>query len=134
MIERDIWAAFSAAVDSFAAQVSPPLPVLHQGVHGTPPDAGNWLETRFFPNKTRNYGLSDDGPSEHRGFCQISVCSRGGEGIIWTLEFANEAVEFFDKGTLLGQARVESKPYISAVVIATERVSHPVTIPYSARL
>lgn len=133
MTEADIWAAFSAGVDSFAAQVSPPLQVIHQGTHGTPPDQGTWLETRFFPNRTINYGLSANGPSEHRGFCQISVCYRGGAGIISGLEFANEAVEYFNKGTLIGPARVESKPYVSSVVVLPERISHPVTIPYSAR-
>lgn len=132
MIEAEVWNAFSAAVTAFAVAASPPIPVIHQGVHGTPPDDGVWLETRFFPNKPENYGLPNQGPTAHRGMCQVSVCYRPGAGIVNGLEVGGAVVEAFAKGTALGRAKVNVKPSISSVLTQPERVSHPVTIPYLA--
>lgn len=130
MIESDIWDAFSQQVTTFAAGASPPVPVIHQGVHGEPPAEGAWLETRFFPNRTENYGLSDSGPSAHRGFCQVTACERPGRGILSGLELANAVVSAFPKGTLLGSARVNVKPWISSVIVMGDRIIHPVTVRY----
>lgn len=130
MTESQLWDTFSGAVTTFAAALSPPLPVIHGGVHGTPPDAARWLETRFFPNKTENYGLSNDGPSMQRGFFQITVGERPGSGLVRGMAVAGQVITAFPKGTKFGTFRVPVKPWISSVLQSGDRVLYPVTIRY----
>lgn len=133
MIESEVWDAFATAVQAFADDLSPPVPVIHEGVAGTPPDTGFWLETRFFPNRTQNYALGNEGPTVHQGICQVTVCYRTGAGTVAGLELAGDLVDAFDKGTVIGPARVETKPYISSVIVQPDSIRHPITIQYVAR-
>lgn len=132
MIDADIYNDFAEAVAVFAAATSPPLPVSYPGVHFTPPDAGAWLEVRWFPNETQNWGIGNDGPSVMQGFGQVSVYYRPGAGIVDGLLLAGAIVDAFPKGTQLARASVQRKPWISAVVSDGDKVFHPVTIPYKA--
>lgn len=132
MIETSIWEAFSAAIASFAAGVSPPIPVIHQGTSAAPPDTGMWIETRFFPNETDNYGVANAGPSTHKGFCQATVCVRPGVGNIGALAVAESIVSAFKKGTAIGPAKTERQPWISSVLVESDRLRNPITIRYKA--
>lgn len=123
-----IYSAFVAKVEAFATARS--LPVAWPGVHFTPPATGAWLELAWFPNETRNMALGNDA-SQLRGFGQVSCCARPGTGIVQPLDLAGEVIELFEKGTPLGVASVERKPWASNVLVANERVSAYVTVRYS---
>lgn len=125
-----IYTAFADKVSAFATAHAPALTVAWPGIHFTPPQTGAWLEVAWFPNETRNLTLGNDG-SQLRGFGQVSCCTRPGDGAIGALSIAGEVVDLFAKGTQLGDAAVERKPWISSVLTSDERISAPVTIRYS---
>lgn len=126
--DSGIYDAFAAAVATYAGTA--PLPVAWPGIAFTPPDAGEWLEVLWFPNETQNVTLGNDG-SQHRGFGQVSCCMRAGVGIEPVMVRAEAIIALFAKGTTLGAARVERKPWMSTILTAGDRVSAPVTIRYS---
>jgi hypothetical protein len=128
--EADLYDAFATAFATFAAGLSPALPVSWPGIHFTPPDEGSWLELRLFPNETQNYGLADDAPALHQGMLQVGVCTRPGGGIVDALQVAGAVVAAFPKGTQVGPVSVQRKPWISGVLTESDRIVHPVTIPY----
>jgi hypothetical protein len=132
MTEADIYDAFCVALTAFAAQSSPAIPVAYPDVHFTPPDTGVWLEARFFPNETDNYGLANDGGSVHKGFLQVGICYRSGAGLANTLTMLASVLDEFAKGTILGPARIDRKPWASAVLQMDDKNVVPVTIPYHA--
>lgn len=125
-----IYNDFAGRVSAFAAEFSPALPVAFPGVPFEPPSAGQWLEVRWFPNETQNYGWEDDAPSLAQGMGQVSVCYRPGGGIVAGLALANLVVAEFPKGTVLQDVRVYRKPWISSVIEQPQMVMHPVTIPW----
>lgn len=132
--QRAIWDAFCVKVNSFIAQLSPAIPPIHQGVNGAPPDAGDWVETRFFPQKTAPYGLADDDVSDYRGFCQLSVCTRDQNGLDHLHDLADAFVEYCDKGTMLGPVQVTEKPSQSATpIVSPGRTSIMVSVYYSGQ-
>ena len=130
MVDADIYGAFAVLIEAFAQNASPALTVSYPGIDFTPPDSGEWLEMRFFPNETKNFGIADDGPSTHEGFIQLAACHRPGTGIVSGITLAGAIIAQFAKGTTVGNATIERKPYISAIVTMDDRICHPVTIPY----
>ena len=130
MVDADIYGAFAVLIEAFAQNASPALTVSYPGIDFTPPAEGEWLEMRFFPNETQNVGLADDGPSAHRGFVQLTACHRPGVGIVSGITLAGAIIAQFAKGSTIGNATVEKKPWLSSVVTMDDRICHPVTIPY----
>ncbi|WP_420465615.1 phage tail terminator-like protein [Panacagrimonas sp.] len=130
MTDDAIWNAFAVRLGTFAAGMSPDVPVIYAGVHGTPPDTGSWIEARYFPNRTQKYGIANEGPISLVGFCQALVCVRPGAGL--ALDLVDLVVAHFDTGTVLGPAKVEMPPYVSSVIEESDRIMHPITIPYAA--
>lgn len=133
-LDSDIYEGFVGIFEAFNDSLSPPLPVIYQGVGGIPPDEGTWFEIRHFPNQNENYGLGNGGPTVHKGFFQVAVCERPGGGIVNGLEMAGAIVEAFGKGTIAGLARVEIKPWVMAPVEMPDRMMHVVRVPYVARV
>lgn len=131
-VESGVYDAFAAAAGAFAAQLSPALPVAYPGVHFVPPDSGLWLELRWFPGETENYGVGDSGPSMHRGIGQVSVCGRDGYGVAPMLRLADDVISYFAKGTTLGKGSVYRKPWQSSVLVDDGRVIVPVTVRWRA--
>lgn len=130
MIESNVWDSFATLVQLFAEGASPPLQVIHSGVAGSPPDGDVWLETRFFPNRTENYGLADEGPSKHQGFCQVTVGERPGSGLKRGLDVVGAVIAAVPKGTTLGAARVYRQPWVSSAIPQEDRILYPITVPY----
>lgn len=130
MVDADIYGAFAVLIEAFAQNASPALAVSYPGIDFTPPAEGEWLEMRFFPNETQNIGLADDGPSAHRGFVQLTACHRPGTGIVSGITLAGAIIAQFAKGSTIGNATVEKKPWLTSVVTMDDRICHPVTIPY----
>lgn len=131
-IHATVWDDVCTKLSAFAAQLSPPLPIIFDGVEGKPPDSGLWLEAQLFPQRTRTYGLPDDGPFDYSGFVQVLVCQRPGAGIGAGLDIANEVVKTFKKGTVLADARVNTEPTQAPPLPSPNRINHAVTIWYYA--
>jgi hypothetical protein len=131
-VEAEIYESLIELLQAFVLDRSPELPVAYPGVTFTPPDNGQWLEVRMFPNETQNYGLANTGVFIHRGFMQVTVCERPGGGITAGLALAGEVVDAFDKGTEASPALVTRRPWISSVLSQPDRTMYPVTIPYEA--
>lgn len=130
MSNESVLSAFMARMADFASTLSPELPVAWPNVHFTPPDAGMWLEVRWFPNETFNYGIGNDGPSQLRGFFQVTCCDRAGGGAFAVTALSDEVIAGFAKGTVLGPVRVERQPWASSALDADDRTVVPVTIRY----
>jgi hypothetical protein len=133
-VDAQIYEAFVAHLQTFVNSFSPPYPVAYPAVSFTPPNDGQWLEVRFFPNETINYGLANEGPFQHRGLLQVMVCERPGGGITVGMLVADAVITHFDKGTALDPARVERRPWLSNIVHEPEKTLYPVTIPYEAMI
>lgn len=131
-VEVQIYESLVELLQAFVLDRSPELTVAYPGVAFTPPDAGQWLEVRMFPNETQTYGLANSGVFVHRGFLQVTVCERPGGGISAGMTLAGEVVEAFDKGTEASPALVTRRPWISSVLSQPDRTMYPVTIPYEA--
>jgi hypothetical protein len=131
-VDAQIYEALVAHLQDFVNQFSPPYKVGYPGVNFTPPNSGQWLEVRFFPNETQNYGIADEGPHDHRGFFQVMVCERPGGGITVGTMVADAVIAHFDKGTVVEPARINRRPWLSNIVHAPERTLYPVSIPYEA--
>jgi hypothetical protein len=132
VIESTVYSAFAEALNTFATQHSPPLAVAYPGVHFEPPSTGLWLEMRWFPNTTRDYGVGNEGPSLHQGIGQVSVHGNAGAGVPPMIELADEVIAAFSKGTTLGPGIVDRKPWQSAVLIEGGQVIVPVTVRWKA--
>jgi len=124
---NDIANAFKALLATFATSQS--VTVAWPGVPFNPPETGSWLEMAWFPNETVNLSLGNDG-SQYRGFGQVSCCCRPGAGDGVALALADAVIDAFPKGTALGIAKVERKPWASTVLYAPDRLSVPVTVRY----
>lgn len=128
MSDNAIYDTFATRVGQFAAQFSPAMQVGYPGVGFDPPSEGDWLEVKWFPNETQNYGLENDAPSLKQGFGQISICTRPGDGIVPSLTLAEQVIAYFPKGTVLDGVRVYRKPWASSVLEEPDKVSIPITI------
>jgi hypothetical protein len=127
-----IWDAFCIRLSAFAGGYSPAMAVIFDGVGGEPPNLDEWIEARYFPNRTRNYGVSAGQALSLVGFCQAAICIRPGGGLNRGLDIARDLIAYFDHGTLLGPSYVSQPPYVSTVVTEPQRLMFPVTIPYAA--
>lgn len=126
MSDAAIYDAFVALVTQFATGKG--LQVAYPGVPFSPPDMGTWLDFQWFPNRSENYGMADDGPTLLQGFAQLSACYRPGGGIVIGAQITDQIIAAFGKGTTFAGMRVSRKPYTSSIITDPDRVMHPVTI------
>lgn len=109
---------------------SPAPEIAWPGVDFDPPDSGEWLEFRLFPNEPGNISWDNGAPVQMRGFGQVLVCYRPGRGEVTPSELADAVVSHFAKGTELGPVRVSRLPYRAPAVDEDGYSFIPVTIPY----
>ncbi|HEP1207046.1 TPA: phage tail terminator-like protein [Stenotrophomonas maltophilia] len=130
MSDTAIYDAFATLVGQFAAAQG--LSCSYPGQGFTPPtgNSSRWLELQWFPNRTENYGIEDDGPFLIQGFGQLSACYRPGQGIMVGTAITDQIITTFAKGTTFAGMRVERKPWTSSIIQDPERIMHPVTIPW----
>lgn len=128
MNDTEIYDAFTKLVTAFAAAQG--LPCSYPGIGFTPPTGkdAKWLELQWFPNRTQNYGLADDGPSLMQGFGQLAACYRPGKGIMVGTPITDAIIAAFAKGTRFAGMAVYERPSTSSIIQDPERVMHPVTI------
>lgn len=128
MSNSSVYDEFCTKVSALAAGLS--LQASFPGVGFDTPAAGAWLEVRWLPNETQNYGLSDDAPSLVQGLGQITVCYRPGDGIVSGIALVDAVIAAFPKGTVIEDVRVYRKPWASSVIVEPDYVMHPVTIAW----
>lgn len=127
-----IYEDFATKLAAFAQLQFEPYPISFPDVAFTPPASGFWLEAMWFNNKTRNYGLSNAGPSMRYGFAQVSVCCHPGNGITAPMQIAEAVIAYFAKGTRFDTALVYEKPWVMSPIQENARVTLPVTIPWQS--
>lgn len=121
-----------AAFQKLKAFIHDPQPeILWPGIQENPPDAGMWLQPGFFPNEPGDIAWDDDACVDTRGFFQILIYFRPGQGLIDPSELADALIAFFPKGFELGPVRVRKRPWQSpAVTEDSSKLFIPVTVPY----
>ncbi len=131
-LTTDIYNAFAPLVTTFAAGLSPALPVAYPNLNFDPPSEGMWLDFRTFWNGNENYGMSDSGPSIERGFFRIIVNAPAGSGQSAAQAVAELIATAFPKGTTFNVARTDRAPEITGPIQDDPWLMIPVTIYWRA--
>ena len=129
MSTTDILEAAFQKLQAFS--YSPQPEILWPGIQETPPEEGMWLEANFFPGDPVDIAWDNDACVDTRGWFQITVYFRPGQGQIEPSELADALIAHFPKGTVLGAVRVRQRPYQKALI--TEDASKlfiDVIVPY----
>lgn len=105
--------------------------ILYPGIQDKPPQAGMWLQPSVFPNEPDDPYWESDSCVDTRGFVQILIYFRPGQGLIAPSELADALIAFFPKGSDLGPVRIRKRPWQSpAVTEDASKLFIPVTVPY----
>jgi len=125
-------AIVEAAFARLAAFEYDPQPeILWPGKQEKPPESGMWLEPRVFPNEPGDIAWDDDACVDTRGFFQILVYFRPGQGQIEPSELADALIAHFPKGQTLAAVRVRKRPWQSPMITPdSSKLYIPVTIPW----
>ena len=117
-------------LETFVYQPQPAI--LYPGVEPSdPPQTGMWLQPSVFPNEPEDMSWDNDACIDTRGFFQILVYFRPGQGVIAPSELADALINFFPKGSELGPVRIRKRPWQSpAVTEDASKLFIPVTVPY----
>jgi len=121
-----------AAFEKLVAFTYAPQPeILWPGIQEEPPQAGLWLQPGFFPNEPEDIAWDNDSCVDTRGFFQVLIYFRPGQGQIDPSELADSLIAFFPKGLALGPVRVRKRPWQSPMITQdASKLYIPVTIPY----
>ena len=129
MSTTDIIESVFELLESFG--YSPQPAILYPGIQSDPPQNGIWLEPSVFPNEPEDIAWDNDSCVDTRGFVQILVCFRQGQGVIEPSELADALIDAFSKGLSIGPVRVLKRPWQSPVVVEdSSRLFIQVTVPY----
>jgi len=121
-----------AALEKLNSFVYSPQPdILWPGIQDEPPQSGLWLQPSFFPNEPDDIAWDNDACVDTRGFLQILVYYRPGQGQLDPSALADALIAYFPKGSALGPVRIRKRPWQSpAVVDDADKLFIPVTVPY----
>jgi hypothetical protein len=121
-----------AAFEKLETFVYAPQPgILYPGIKSSPPQSGMWLQPMVFPNEPGDIAWDNDACVDTRGFFQILIYFRPGQGVIDPSELADALIAFFPKGSDLGVVRVRKRPWQSPVITEdSSKLYIPVTVPY----
>ena len=129
MSTTDILQAALTKLETFV--YSPQPQILWPGIQETPPESGMWLQPSLFPNEPADIAWDDDACVDTRGFIQILIYFRPGQGQIDPSELADALIAFYPKGSALGPVRVRKRPWQSpAITQDASKLYIPLTIPY----
>jgi hypothetical protein len=99
-----------------------------------PPADGKYLAVSYFPNRPAAEGLSSGRVDQ--GLLQVSVVWPRNQGLIKPAQVVQAVIDHFPNGLALvsGSTRVKvsGNPWAAAPITDTDRVSFPVTIPWTA--
>ena len=121
-----------AAFEKLETFVFDPQPeILWPGKSSNPPEAGMWLQPAVFPNEPNDIAWDNDACVDTRGWFQILVYFRPGQGVIVPSQLADALIAFFPKGSALDAVRVRKRPWQSPVITQdSSKLYIPVTVPY----
>jgi hypothetical protein len=121
-----------AAFEKLETFVYSPQPeILYPGIKTKPPQAGMWLQPKVFPNEPGDIAWDNDACVDTRGWFQILVYFRPGQGIIDPSTLADALIDFFPKGSTLGTVRVRKRPWQDPYITQdSSKLYIPVTVPY----
>lgn len=122
----DIFSAFCAILEQIG--IDKGIPVGFAGVHFVPPKTGLWLESSVVVGSHMEYGVGADGPTVLRGSFRVGVCDRLGRGAVVVQAMAEQAAQYFHKGTLIGTAVMDEPAEISGLIVDDDRLIVPITI------
>ena len=129
MSTTDILQAALTKLETFV--YAPQPQILWPGIQETPPQTGMWLQPSLFPNEPGDIAWDDDACVDTRGFFQILIYFRPGQGQIDPSELADALIAHYPKGSVLGPVRVRKRPWQSpAVTQDASKLFIPVTVPY----
>ncbi len=112
-------------------EYEPQPAILWPGKQETPPESGMWLQPSVFPNENGDIAWDNDSCVDTRGWVQVLVYFRPGQGIIEPSQLADALIAFFPKGMTLGVVRVRKRPWQAPYVKEdSSKLFIPVTIPY----
>lgn len=121
-----------AAFDRLLVFVHVPQPeIMWPGLQEEPPENGLWLQPGFFPNEPSDIAWDNEACVDTRGFFQILVYFRPGQGQLDPSELADALIAHYPKGLSLGPVRIRKRPWQSPMI--TEDASKlyiPVTMSY----
>src|SRR6056300_1240628 len=101
-----------AAYERLSWFVYDPQPVIvWPGIESNPPGTGMWLEPQLFPNEPEDVAWNDDACVDTKGFLQIKVHYRPGEGLPNPVNLADALIVFFPKGSALGPVSVSQRAW-----------------------
>lgn len=107
--------------------------IAYPGVDFTPPATGPWLEIMLMPNQPLDDGLRPGDGIVPQGIIQINAVGRPGDGEIAVSQAADAAAGAFSKGTtIVAPVRVQRRPYQLDTLYTGDRITIPVTVPYSS--
>lgn len=108
-----------------------PLPIAwpEQAEAFVPPADGKYLAVSFFANAPRWQGVA----SGHidQGLLQIAVVWPKKQGVIAPAAVADALINHFPVGPLADRVKVASKPWKATPIIEPDKVSVPVTVPWT---
>jgi hypothetical protein len=120
-----------AAFDKLTDFSYDPQPdILWPGLQTKPPATGLWLEPELFPDEPEDIAWDDESCVETRGFFQILVHYRPGEGSRNPVLLADALIRHFQKGEALGPVRIVERAWQGTPVDSSDELFIPVTIPY----
>jgi hypothetical protein len=129
MSTTDILEAAFQKLETFVYSPSPEI--LWPGIQENPPESGMWLQPGFFPNEPEDLSWDNDACLDTRGFFQVLIYFRPGQGLLDPSELADALIAHFPKGLDLGPVRIRKRPWQSPAVIEdASKLFIPVTVPY----
>ena len=116
-------------LDAFA--YSPQPAILWPGLQSNPPGAGMWIEPILVPGETVNVVWDNCANVDTRGYVQMRVYYRPGQGQLAPSELADALIDYFPKGLVLGPVRVNMRAWqLPAVVEDPSKIYIPVMVSY----
>jgi hypothetical protein len=113
---------------------SPALPIAYPEVEFDPPADGKYLAVSAFPNRPAAEGLTTGRVDQ--GLLQVTVVWPKDQGLIAPAGIAQAVIDHFPNGLALqsGSTRVKisGQPWAAAPITDTDRVSIPISIPWTA--
>lgn len=105
--------------------------IAYEGIKYTPPESGQWVEIKHFPNTGVDQSLNSNDVLA-QGLFQVNVCNRPNTGILPLYGLAELIIGQLPKSTVItGLVRVSRAPYTSSMISLDDRIILPLTVSYS---
>lgn len=110
------------------------MPIAWPNVTFEPPADHRYLRVQFIPNLANRVLIGSDGPHQHMGLMQVSVCWPKGVGEIAARDAAGAVAAHFpcDLRLLVGErfVRITKRPDVRDMIVEDVAIQIPVMIPW----